>query len=418
MTATDIRRLTADELPAFAAIAANAYPGMSVTTPEDRQRMVERWMPQLADPAVAYTGAFRDGTLVGGMKLYDFTMNIFGTQTLTGGVGLVAVDLAHKKEHVARDMVRAFIHHYRERGAPLVELYPFRPDFYRQMGFGYGTKQNGYSFAPASLPQSATREHVRFLTVEDARAMAECYKRMQRRTHGLIARTAATWERVFATPEQRIVGYVRDGLVAGYLVFTLKPDPTVNWITTDIEVAELIYETPDALCELLAFLRSQSDQIRRIVIATQDDELHFMPSDPRDGTNRILAHVAHAADTQAVGIMYRVVDVPGIFAILREHDFGGQTLRLKLTVRDSFIPENNGDVVVHFNNGRPVVAGDSDSDTQISLDVAEFSSLLMGCVSFRSLHNYGLARISDPAHVDAVDRLFRAERKPLCLTNF
>lgn len=418
MTATDIRRLTADELPAFGVIAANAYPGMGVTTAEDRRRMVERWTPQLADPTIGFYGAFRDGALVGGMKLYDFMMNIFGAQALTGGVGLVAVDLAHKKEHVARDMVRSFIRHYRERGAPLVELYPFRPDFYRQMGFGYGTKQNLYSFAPASLPRGATKEHVRFLTADDARATGECYERMQRRTHGLIARGAAIWERVFAAPEHRIVGCVREGRVAGYLIFTLKPDTAVNWITTDIEVDELVYETPDALAELLAFLRSQADQIRRVVIATQDDELHFLPSDPRDGTNRILAHVAHATDTQAAGIMYRVVDVPGIFAALREHDFGGQTLRLKLTVRDSFIPENDGDVVVHFNNGRSLVAGDGDSDVQISLDVAEFSSLLMGSVSFRSLYNYCLARIPDPSYVDAVDRLFRAERKPICLTAF
>lgn len=54
----------------------------------------------------------------------------------------------------------------------------------------------------------------------------------------------------------------------------------------------------------------------------------------------------------------------------------------------------------------------------VALDVAEFSSLLMGAVGFRSLYDFGLATISDPAYVATVDRIFAADRKPICTTAF
>jgi predicted acetyltransferase len=413
---TEIRRLGAAELPAFAPIVANAYPTMGIHTAEDLQKMTERWVAQLADPTLAFYGAFREERLVGGMKLYDYTMNIFGAQVPTGGVGLVAVDFFSKKQHVAYDLIQFFVRHYRERGAPLVELYPFRPDFYRQMGFGYGTKSAEYRLAPASLPQGAG--HVRPLTPANAPLLADCYDRYQRRTHGIIARSRELWDRMLANPEARFAGIVRDGRLDAYLSFTFKPETTINWLTQDLSVDELVYNTPDAFAELLAFLRSQADEIRRIIVHTQEEDFHLVAADPRNGTNTIIPHIAHETNTQGVGILYRVVDLPGLFAALREHDFGGQTCRVQLTVRDSFLPESEGTVAIHFNNGRSLVVGESDTDVQVALDVADCSSLVMGSISFASLYRYGRATISNTTYLPTLDRLFRAEQPPICMTVF
>jgi predicted acetyltransferase len=418
---TDVRRLDEGDLALLAPIVANAYPSFGVHSAEDRRKLAERWAAQLADPAVGFYGAFRtesDGALVGGMKLYDFTMNLYGAQVVTGGVGLVAVDFFAKKQRIAYDLIQFFVRRERERGAPLVELYPFRPDFYAQMGFGYGTKVDEYRFAPGSLPRGAGRAHVRALAAEDALLVAACYERYQRGTHGMIARSREAWDRVFARAESRFAGVVRDGRVEGYLIFTFKTAPDVNFLTQDLDVEELVYETPEALAELLAFLRSQADEIRRVVLRTQEEDFHLVASDPRNGTDAMFPHVTHETNTQGVGLMYRVVDVPGFFAAVREHDFGGQTCRVQFTVRDSFLPENDGGVVVHFNAGRALVVGDSDADVQVALDVADFSSLVMGSAPFASLHRAGRATVSDSTYLATLDRLFRAERRPECMTAF
>ena len=110
-------------------------------------------------------------------------------QVPVGGIGMVAVDLLHKKEHVARDLVTFFLDHYRTRGMPLGLLYPFRPDFYKQMGFGYGTKMSEYRVRPSDLPAYGSKDHLVNLGPEDSELLLDYYNRYQMRTHGMLRRT-------------------------------------------------------------------------------------------------------------------------------------------------------------------------------------------------------------------------------------
>jgi hypothetical protein len=116
--------------------------------------------------------------------------------------------------------------------------------------------------------------------------------------------------------------------------------------------------------------------------------------------------------------MYRVIDTPGIFGLLAERDFGGQTCRLKLTLEDSFLPQHAGDYYLRFEGGRLSVGNGGETDVQLGIDVADFSSLLVGAVNLRSLHRYGLARVSQPDYVDVLDKIFAVRDKPVCMTAF
>jgi predicted acetyltransferase len=116
--------------------------------------------------------------------------------------------------------------------------------------------------------------------------------------------------------------------------------------------------------------------------------------------------------------MYRVIDVPALFNRLPDHNFNGQDLRLRLSISDSFMPENDGETLVDFDQGKARVIDSGESDASITLDVAEFSSMIVGSVRFKELYSYGLAEISDIEYLDVVDRLFRTESKPFCLTRF
>ncbi len=116
--------------------------------------------------------------------------------------------------------------------------------------------------------------------------------------------------------------------------------------------------------------------------------------------------------------MYRVLDVNRLFEVLKEHDFGGQSCRLKLTVADSFLPENAGSTTIHFKNGRPLLQPDEAHDVEIHMDISSFSSMVMGCVDFERLYTYSQARISDASYIETVSDLFRTRHKPICLTAF
>jgi predicted acetyltransferase len=415
----EVRRFTEADFDDFATILANAYPGMRIVSAEDRARVKERFLQtHNQDPLADYHGLFRDGKLLGGMRLHDFTMTLLSAKARVGGVGEVAVGLAYKKEKVARDMMAYFLGHCKKMGAPMAVLYPFRPDFYKRMGFGYGTKLNRYRVRPGSLPRGPSKEHVRTLGEADKQALLACYSRYADRTHGMIEKSPAELDRLFESPRAKIFGYEKDGQILGYLVFIFQRGKEDNWLSNDIAVREFIYETREALSELLTFLHTQLDQVRYILFDLHDGDFHYLLLDPRNESDNLIGPVYHETNTQGIGLMYRVLDTEGVFRVLRDHDFGGHDCRLKLSIRDDFVPGNHGSTVVHFEKGQPNLRAGGDSDVEVGLDVSDFSSLLVGTVSFRRLYQYGLAAISDPQYVATVNAIFRTEEKPVCTTMF
>jgi predicted acetyltransferase len=415
---TTVRPLTDDEIAPFARIAANAYPAMRLATDDEMNGFAERLRDRMDPPADALYGAFRNGALVGGMRLIEFHMNMRGVTLSTGGVGLVAVDLLHKKEKVARNLIASFLDWCGERNAPFAALYPFRPDFYKRMGFGYGTKSNQYRLRPDAFPASRDRSALRYLSIADKEAMGACYARVQRRTHGLMEKLPNELGRYLEGGDARVIGYEREGALNGYMAFGFETDPKGNFIINNLHVRELVYETREALAALLAFLHSQADQIARVVIETQDEAFHHLFAEPRDDSGALFPHVNHQTNTQGIGVMYRVVDMRAAWTALSDVDFGGETLRLQLHARDSFRPANDQPLTVAFSKGKPRVVQDGGHDIELSLDIAEFSSLLMGAVDLESLYLYGLAEISDPTWIPRLTRLFATPRKPITTTPF
>ncbi len=417
----EVRPLTADDVDIWVEMLGNAYPVMDLHTREAREAQAARIRERLDAPTVRWYGLFQDDTLLGGMRLHDFQMTCFETPLLVGGVGMVAVDLAHKKEHVARDLISFYLRHYRDRGAPLGILYPFRPDFYHAMGFGYGVKMNSYRVAPAALPARGNRSRVRFLRDEGRASVVSLHNTLAARTHGMIALAPDAAPYYLARPELRLAGwYGEDGTLRGYLAFAFElPDSHMNFVLQDIVVHELVYADSEALLGLLAFLRAQRDQAQAIIFHTLSDSFHYLLTDPRNGSQRLTPHVYHESNTQGVGLMYRLLDVRRFFAALPDHRFGAETLTLRLTLRDSFLPEQDGGVVVRFERGAArLEPDDTPADVELRLAVGDASALLMGCGSLRGLYDFGLAEVSDERAVSRLDALFHAERPPVCLTPF
>ena len=411
-----IRLLVDDDFDEYTRITLDSYPAMFTdVTEERRQAWIERMKTtQDEDDSINYYGCYRGGKMVGAMRLHDFKMTLYASSILVGGVGNVCVDLLRRKERVSKEMMEFFHSHYRGRGGKLVALYPFRPDYYVKMGYGYGRKMNQYRFRPEDLPRGP-RENISYLGEPDKEAVKGCYNRYARRTHGMIEKGDRFFGRFFS--RYKVVGYKEDGEIRGFMAFTYRKLMEDHELLQNIEVHTMVYETPEALRGLMGFLAVQLDQVERIVLNTQDDEWHYILKDPRNGVPHMF-YTSQETNVQGVGIMYRVIDSRGIWDELADHSFNGVSLRMKLTVRDSFLPENDGSVVVHFKDGKPKVVDVGGYDVEIKLDVAWFSSLIMGVVGFRKLWMMGLAEVSEEGYVDELDTLFWAQRRPVTIEEF
>src|SRR5262245_22180886 len=129
----NVRKLVSEaDFAAFATIGANAYPGIKISSEEDRQKFAQRMMARTSDdPAVDFDGLFEDERLLGGMRQHDFVMNMRSARIKAAGVGFIAVDLLQKKRGVAKDLVAFFLQHCQEPKRQAALLYPFRADFYK-----------------------------------------------------------------------------------------------------------------------------------------------------------------------------------------------------------------------------------------------------------------------------------------------
>jgi predicted acetyltransferase len=409
---TEIRQLTESELPLYAQIGADAYPGAQLSA----EQILDRYQRNFAQDHIHFWGLFRDGKLLGGYQHYDFTMTVLDQPLSVGGIGGVAVALLHKKQRVAYHLLQHFVRGCRAKDQPLAWLYPFRPDFYRRMGFGYGTKLNYYRLDPVAFPRQSGMDGLRFATEEDRNALAASYNRYTAVTNGMIRRRVQDFDHFFNKPEVRCVAYWEGEQIRGYLSYHFIP-VAGNYLSSDMHVRELIYESPSALNKLLAFIHLQFDQTARVVLNTQDEFFTLLLENPLNGSNQ-LVNGYHESNTQGIGLMPRVADAQGIFAALGDHNFGGQSVRLCLDLIDDFLPENGGPTILHVRDGQARVVPGGAWDVTLRLHVRDFSSLLVGAVNLRWLAQTGLADLDDWAYLDTLHRLFLWHQKPICLTGF
>ncbi|WP_018759771.1 GNAT family N-acetyltransferase [Paenibacillus terrigena] len=410
-----VRKLTIEDVDAFTEISCNSYPWIGYQ--EDNVNRLKSWIENSIEqfPQQELFGAYRDKLLLGGMCLYDFKMNVTSTIMSVGGIGSVAVDLLHKKEGIAKELVQFSFQRYKECGVPLVTLYPFDAGSYKKMGFGYGSQINQYRVKTVGFPRGDSKQHIEFLNNEDRNEVLNCYNKFFERTNGLTEKLDKGLGDLFDFNENRIVGYRKDGTILGYLAFSFHKHYQYK---NDLVIKELVYETPDVLLEFCTFLHTQFDQVERVIIETQDEYFHFLLSDPSRGTYDSFLSKYLETSTIGMGIMYRVVDIKTLFEKLVNRNFGNQNCKMKISIVDTFFESNNGSTIIHFVNGFPTITDNTDYDVEISMDVAEFSSLIMGAVDFKTLIRLGLARLSDNTFFESVQNVFRTEQKPMCLLQF
>lgn len=409
----EIKKLNSDELRDYIDIAANAFPYLIINTPEEKEKIRQRII-RSADKGFS-TGAYgyyQDSRLVGGMRFYDFTMNVFGQRVLFGGIGLVAVDLVHKKEKVANGMILHFLSHYDSKGAFLVGLYAFRPDFYKQMGFGFGSKTKQYQLSPVQLPKGETKRGVCLIKGDEKHLLLDYYQRYMIAHHGCIQPSEFDLDRLYENGDQ-IIGCKKDGRLGGYIRFCFKKGRDGE---NYMHVTELLYDDRQILSELLCLLHSQTDQVAKIKLDTNEEFFQFLCENPSNGDSTILLH--HQTNVEEVGIMYRVINVRRLFECMNDHDFGGVTAIVKLNIRDSFYIMNNQSFIINFERGHAKIADDEPVQVEIDMDISEFSSMILGVVPFSQLHMYSKAEISDSQYLHLIDSLFYSGQKPICHMKF
>ncbi|MCL2521405.1 MAG: GNAT family N-acetyltransferase [Erysipelotrichales bacterium] len=407
--------ITEEKLEGIAALLLNAYPaiGYNTTIEQCTKKLIED--NKLA--YLKYIGAYNGDNLVGGFNVWDFEMNFRQSMIKAGGIGSVAVDLTRKKEKICFAMMENFIEDLRKNGRNIALLYPFNSAFYYKMGYGFGTLLQQFKLRPNDLPSGNSKANIVRLTEKDAKSLTDYYNYKVKTTHGLINKAEAEFANRLKSPAVKVFAYKNKAKVKGYLVCNFKKGSDESFLVNDLYISEMFFDSPEVFLELMTFVKSQADQVRYVIINTQDEGFINTLSDPRNHTDRILFSVYQECCQTGLGIMYRICDVKAFFLDIQDCSFGNLNMKVQFNIKDSFVKDNNKPFFIEFKNGKARMIDDS-ADVEINIDIAEFSSLIMGCANLKKLIKYGKAQISKAEKLEELSRAFSLDEKPVCVTHF
>lgn len=408
---SEIRLMFRKDVAEWDRILAHAYPDF--TGPD-----AAKWMEETIekrDEGLFY-GAWRDEKLVGGMRIYPLLMNVRHKKIEADGLGFVAVDMLHRKQKVAKDLVMFFLENARKSGKNMASLYPFRVDFYKKMGFGYGTKLYRLRPEPGAFQYFSGAGKIEYGDREkDFPEMLECYNRFIGSTNGMCEMINGAFSRI--SEKFRFVVYRNDNRIEGFMFYRFVPVGDKLVYRNNMQVFYFIHENPSAFKALSTFIAAQSDQIERILLQSHTPDIALAFSDPTNGHSETFHSEQLETTVTATAMMYRIVDFKRLIKESDGMQFGTGDISVRFKVRDSFMPLNNGETVVVFSDGKAQISTKKHTDVEISLDISELASLFTGAATLRQLYSIGLAEVSNPEQIQLLEKILQTEC-PVCLTTF
>lgn len=344
----------------------------------------------------------REGRVVAACRLHHLSEFVAGATLRCLGVAGVAVASTARRQGLGAALCRDALRLGRDAGDVVSVLYPFRPDFYRALGWGYVGELRAYRVATAALPlDAAALARTRLADGdEDRAAMEACYARVAEHSHGPIRRSRAVWDHHLSGAAEAVLALEPDGgAVRGYALVRY-PRESIQ-VDRALRVQELVARDEAARHALWAWVAAQRDQ-RAVTTydALPDEAFELRLSSPRPP--RWAEHPARRLWTPTArllrGPMLRVLDVPAALGARRWGAVAAGGVRLRVEVRDAELPGNVGPWTVEVEAGAAAVTEGpcAAADAALTCDAAVFAAIWAGEVRASDAARLGLAEVEDP----------------------
>lgn len=420
----EVKVISPDLIDEYITIYLNSYPAYKDLSEDGIAKYKNKYINSMKnDENITFVGLFENGTFIALMKLIDFSMNTFGKMQHSVGLMSLAVHPMHRKKGAALDMVRFFEEYTKETKAAAAMLLPFRIDFYRNMGYGYGSRLDEYRIPTVNLPKFKDISCIKFLTSDDTAQMLECQKAFASVNHGMVVKFEDEIRDMFADDQSKRIGYFQDGKLKGYAIYTFVSESDVNYTLNRIEVKELVYLEPEVLKSMLGFFRNQADLAQTIVIRTgEEDFYHILPS-AQDISGNYIDFGFLQTNISAVGTMYKIVDLDNFVSITDYRrfplsnitvgfDYYDELSHLSKSFAVKFMPKDE------HTSCWSVADSNSPCDVRIECNLSDISALFMGSCRLSSLVRLGNIKLSDPSFETLLDSLFYYKQKPWTNTDY
>ncbi|WP_336322624.1 GNAT family N-acetyltransferase [Streptomyces lavendofoliae] len=336
-------------------------------------------------------GVWDGDVCVGTAGAFSFRLSVPGGALVpVAGVTMVGVVPTHRRRGILTSMMRRQLDDVFARGEPLAVLTASEPGIYGRFGYGIATRQLRARIdtdrVRLTVPDGTDDVVLRLVAPQDASAACEAvYERLVPLRPGMLARRPG-WERlpVLDPPGGRDGGSPltcvlaeRDGEVAGFALYSVKPDWEPAGPQGTVRLRHLGALDPVTYAALWRFLCG--------IDLTSTLQVGNRPVD--DPWQHLVSDLRRCDLREQDGLHARLVDLP---AALEARTYQ-VPVDVVLEVDDAFCP---------WNTGRWRLSGDAkgaacsrtDDAADLALSVRELGAAYLGGVSLASLAGAGLVR--------------------------
>ncbi len=407
----NVRKITVDDFQHTHRIINNAYPVFNLGYDQ-----AEKWFNKLLkdNDKSEFWGVFREDLQVACFITYDYEVNFRGTFIEAGGIGMVAVDLLHKKEKVCKHIIEFFHKYYTEKNAELLVLYPFRADFYKKMGFGFGSMQYNYVIPPSRFGRYESHCEINFADANNSKEITDFYNReIASKQNGAFKKQEKEFNKWINSPQMRFVTFKKDGDIIAYIVFKFSKSSQPSNLSYNFQVKEYQYKSIEGWQEISTFLNKQSDQVKYIEIASFDKDFYHYFDNPADDSDTMFDPVYHQSAKAGIGLMYKFLNPLQIFKKHANRIFTKSNLTLVFDITDNFSCKHERFKLTSDHNSIIFEIDDNNVDLRLETDISTISSILMGSLSTESAVKMNLVRIKNIKHIDCVELPFKTIATPV-----
>lgn len=392
------------DVNALASLALRAYPVPGRTVESIREHFVDSPWSTLDD---VYIGEV-DGEPAASAFMHPFRVHAWGREWRAGGLGGVAVAPDQRRAGWGRALVRHCQDVCKERGWPLMPLYPFRADFYARLGWGVAETREVYTLPVASIPDDPEAGSVRAVTLAEAESLLPVYEAFARRRNGHLARTGASWMKILLRRLPFLAIHEGKDGADGYMLYKVESAGT-HFLHQRLCIQELVWTSDLAWRGLLGFVRRQSDQIAEVSYeAREDDALIHYASHPSLADGPILGGAFHMVSRRGLGVMMKILDPA---ATIEARRFGAGAGAIDVSIHDPLTDETmHVSLEVEGGRGRAERPGRSNGGASRSLATDSGTWAAMECGALTLAHAVRLGKVEMSGDTALWDTLLRAPR--------
>lgn len=394
----EIKLLQKEDVSDYIRLQQQAYPTFYQGTDDEIKRIQPILEERLNAEDLEFYGAYEDGSLVACLLYLKFQMNFHGHMIPVHGIGSVAVSLLHKKKGLAKNLILYTLDHARKMKVPMFSLYPFRPDFYERFGFGFGTKLYEYHIKPEHFINHGHLNHLSgHVSPEE---INDFYEKSVPKVHGRKLKSTLDKKSLKGS---KIIAYKENNEIKGYFTYRQQKIEGQTFMSQKMVVEEMVYDHPRVLGAFSSFFHVQKDQVNFIELYTFEDNFYQFLNNYDYGLQpKIMPYVSHKGAEVGVGLMWQALDIPFLLELIANrchHKINFLIQSPKGEISNYTLNKNN--------------------HTQVNLEMnlASFSSWLMGCVSLYDLYSYQKLKTDREDLLDQLDHDFDF-KKPMCLAKF